>query len=50
MVLLFGRQIVRTGRNARLTAADDHSESTQIQLAVVSVETEQKADSHQNDS
>lgn len=50
VVLLFGRQIVRTGRNARFTAADDHSESSQIQLAVVSVETEQKADSHQNDS
>lgn len=50
MVLLFGRQIVRTGWNARLTAADDHSESTQVQLAVVPVKAKQKANRHQNDA
>ena len=50
MVLLLGGQVVRTGRNAGLTAAHNRSESAQIQLAVVPVKAEQKADRHQNDT
>ncbi len=50
MILLFGGQIVRTGGNARLTAADNRSESTQIQLAIVPLKAKPKAERHQNDA